>query len=65
MEKIITAFLWTRNCLRRVKLITSCEDLAKKPAIPEAGGVVRRLKEASDKAHTRRRNFIDRMKRKS
>lgn len=63
MEKIITAFLWTRNCLRRVKLITSCTDLEKKPDIPEASGTVRRLKEASDRAHARKRNILNRWKR--
>ena len=64
MEKIITVFCWTRDCLRRVKLITSCADVAKKMEIPQASGAVKRLKDASDKAHAKRRNFIDRLKRK-
>lgn len=58
-----TLFHWGRNFLKRVELFAQ-EDLDKKPAIPEASGVVKRLKDASDKGHEKRRNILTRWKRK-
>lgn len=63
-KTVKTLFHWGRNFLKRVELFTQ-EDLAKKPAIPEASGTVKRLKEASDKAEAKRRNILTRWKRKS
>jgi|GEM_PF-6130038 hypothetical protein len=47
--------------LRRVELFTQ-EDVEKKPAIPESGSVVARLKAASDLAHSKRRNIIEKLR---
>ena len=50
---------WGRLGLRRVEMFIGGEDLDKKPELPQVGGIVKRLKAATDKAHTRRRNIID------
>ena len=46
--------------LRRVELFSQ-EDLAKKPEIPEASGLVRRLKAASDKVAAKKGAILKRM----
>ena len=49
---------WGRNFLRRIELITQ-EDTAKKPEIPQGSSIVRRLKAASDRAHEKRKNILN------
>lgn len=39
------------------------EDTSKKPEIPQATGVVQRLKEATNKAHARTKNILDKLTR--
>lgn len=55
-------FLWTRSKLTRLEFYDP--DLHKKPEIPDASAPVQRLKAAVKKAHQRRRNIINRWKRK-
>lgn len=59
-----TLYEWTLHTLRKIdrygrdvlKL-----DVDKKPAIPEASGIVQRLKAASDKAAAKKDNITKRM----
>ena len=47
--------------LRRVELFSQ-EDLAKKPPMPECSSAVERLKAASDRAHNKRLNIIEKLR---
>lgn len=65
MKKPSLIYLWEKyGPPRLLEIFDGREDLAKKPAIPEASGVVKRLKDASDKGHEKRRNILTRWKRK-
>ena len=59
-----TFYLWGRSLLRKVELFDGREDLEKKTPIPESSSVIQRLKDATEKAHTKRRNILNRFKRK-
>ena len=50
---------WGKRFLRRIEIYCQ-EDTAKKPEIPDAGSTTRRLREATDKAHARRRGILNR-----
>lgn len=58
MPKVL--YLWERFNLRRIELFTT--DVEKKPAIPECSSAVARLKAASDQAHSKRLNIIEKLR---
>lgn len=44
-------YLWTRRTLQKFYVFDGKEDLEKKKEIPECSSIVKRLKEATDKAN--------------
>lgn len=61
-RSVKTLFHWGRDFLKRVELLTQEEDLAKKPEIPQATGLRKRLIDATNRANEKRKNLIDKLK---
>ena len=48
---------WGKRMLRRIEIVGP-EDVAKKPEIPQSSGAIKRMKDATDKAHNKRRGIF-------
>ena len=63
MKKPSLIYLWEKyGPPRLLEIFDGREDLAKKPEIPQATGIRKKLIDATNKANEKRNNFINRLK---